>query len=266
MSVGPLIDASGSWCGVTVRGVGKMSLADWSMVHAERSRPRPTPWRVLSDRLGVVEADLPRRFLRAGDPLRWANHTRQLRRARGAQVSSDVARRAASSRDRARFWPVAPLGLENRREDGAPQAQQRSPARLVVAGRHRSASAHDRARQHGPRDRRGAWKVSQCGDRAGLAAGTDAPARKAAVPSTGGPRPPTGASGLKQDTDPKRAEHHRDAGETPNDPRNGPQPGRGLSRRVRRRPQGHPVSRHRDRDAPRCARASRGKRARRDGS
>lgn len=58
MSGGTRIDAGGSWCGVTVRGVGKMSLADWSMVHAERSRPRPTPWRVLSDRLGVVEADL----------------------------------------------------------------------------------------------------------------------------------------------------------------------------------------------------------------
>lgn len=64
-------DARGTWC-APVRGVSRLSNADWAVIREERSRARPTPWRVLAERFAVTEADL-RAALATPDPAPPAN-------------------------------------------------------------------------------------------------------------------------------------------------------------------------------------------------
>jgi hypothetical protein len=64
-------DARGAWC-APVRGVSRLSNADWAFIREERSRARPTPWRVLAERFAVTEADL-RAALATPDPAPPAN-------------------------------------------------------------------------------------------------------------------------------------------------------------------------------------------------
>jgi hypothetical protein len=52
--------------------VSRLSNADWSVIREERSRARPTPWRVLAERFAVTEADL-RAALATPDPAPPAN-------------------------------------------------------------------------------------------------------------------------------------------------------------------------------------------------
>lgn len=64
-------DARGSWC-APVRGVSRLSAGDWSVIREERSKARPTPWRVLAERFAVTEADL-RQAMATPDPAPPAN-------------------------------------------------------------------------------------------------------------------------------------------------------------------------------------------------